>query len=197
MATDLNRDAELEPTPAWLDETVVLEPEPEPEGVEVEPAGSVLDVIRGRRSAKAAEHEYDMPVPGYGGLLVVRCAPLAGEALTPLRLRLERSKDPSRDFALAADILIAATENVLARREARAELEPLDPTGDPVTFTERLAELLRIEEIDPRHPARSLVRAVFSLAPSPELAVGDAVGEYLLWAQGADADLDEGLLGES
>ena len=183
---------ELEPaTPAWLEETAVLEPEPEP--VEAAAAGSVLDVIRERRAAKATDHVYDMPVPGYGGLLVVRCTPLAGSALTPLRLRLERSKDPARDFALAADILIAAAENVLARRKAGGELEPLDPTGEPVAINERLAELLRVETTS----ARDLVRELFSLAPSPELAVGDAVGDYLAWAQGADADLDEGLLGES
>jgi hypothetical protein len=194
MATDAKRDAELEQTvelkaPAWLDEDAEAEPDP----VEAAPAGSVLDVIRERRSTRAAEHVYDMPVPGYGGLLVLRCTPLAGEALTPLRLRLERSRDPSRDFGLAADILVAACENVLARRSAGAELEPLDPTGEPVELNERLAELLRVEA----RSARELVRAVFSLAPSPELAAGDAVGDYLAWAQGADADLDEGLLGES
>jgi len=187
---DLEATVELAPAPAWLDEP---EPELEGEPVEVGAAGSVLDVIRERRSAKAAEHEYDMPVPGYGGLLVVRCTPLKGETLTTLRLRLERSKDPSRDFALAADILIAVAEDVLARRSSSAPWEPLDPTGEPVTFTERLAELLRIEATS----ARELVRAVFSLAPSPEMAVGDAVGDYLAWAQGADADLDDGLMGES
>jgi hypothetical protein len=182
-------EAELERAP-WLDDTVVLEPE---EAVEVAPAGSVLDVIRARRAAKAAEHEYDMPVPGYGGLLVIRCTPLRGEDLTRLRLRIERSKDPSRDFQLAADILIAVCDNVLARRTPAGELEPLDPTGEPVAMTERLAELLRVKA----GSARDVVRAVFSLAPSPEMAVGDAVGDYLAWAQGADADLDDGLMGES
>lgn len=187
---DVELERELEPTPpAWLNDTVELEPEP----VEVAPAGSVLDVIRARREARAAEHEYDMPVPGYGGLLVLRCEPLAGEDLTPLRLRLERTRDPARDFALAADILAGACVNVLARRAPGAKLEPLDPTGDPVTIGERLAELLRVDATS----ARELIRAVFSLAPSPELAVGDAVGDYLSWAQGADADLDDGLKGES
>lgn len=185
-------------TKAWLDETVVLDPDDEPgdDPIEVASAGSVLDVIRERRSQRAADHEYDMQVPGYGGLLVLRCTPLRGETLTQLRLRLERSKDPSRDFALAADIVVAVCENVLARRTPQGELEPLDPTGEPVAINERLAELLRVE-VDPRHPARSLVRAVFDKAPSPEMAAGDAVGDYLAWAQGADADLDEGLLGES
>jgi len=195
MSSTDQRDVELDETvelkAPWLDDTVVVEPEAEP--VEVSPAGSVLDVIRARRSARAAEHEYDMPVPGYGGLLVLRCTPLRGEDLTRLRIRIERSKDPSRDFQLAADLLIAVCENVLARRSPTAELEPLDPTGEPVAINERLAELLRVEASS----ARELVRAVFSLAPSPEMAAGDAVGDYLAWAQGADADLDDGLMGES
>jgi hypothetical protein len=173
----------------WLDETDELEPEP----VEVSPAGSVLDVIRERRSARATAQEYEMPVPGYGGLLVLRCAPLRGETLTTLRVRLERSKDPARDFALAADILIAVCEDVVARRTPGAELEPLDPTGEPLELNERLAELLHFDATT----ARQLVRELFGKAPSPELAVGDAVGDYLAWAQGADADLDDGLMGES
>jgi hypothetical protein len=194
-STSTNRDAELElerePVPAWLDEPAEAAPAPEP--IEVGAAGSVLDVIRERRATKAAEHEYDMKVPGYGGLLVVRCVPLSSGVLSPLRERLERSKNPERDFALAADILIAACENVLARRSAADELEPLDPTGEPVTFTERLAELLRVEA----RSSRELVRELFSLAPSPEIAAGIAVNGYLEWAQGLDADLDSGLSGES
>lgn len=161
--------------------------------IEVTPAGSVLDVIRRRRSEKAAEHTYDLLVPGYDGLLALRCTPLRGDTLTQLRLRLERSKDPSRDFALAADILANVCEEVLARHSRSAGWESLDPTGEPVAIGERLAELLRV----PATSARQLVREVFSLAPSPEMACGDAVGDYLAWAQGADADLDEGLLGGS
>jgi hypothetical protein len=186
---ELEETVELK-APAWLGEPA---DEEEPEAVEVGAGGSVLDVIRDRRSAKSAEHEYDMPVPGYGGLLVLRCSPLRGEDLTRLRVRIERSKDPARDFQLAADILSAVCENVLARRTVGAELEPLDPTGEPVALNERLAELLRVEA----RSARDLILAVFSLAPSPEMAVGDAVGDYLAWAQGADADLDDGLMGES
>lgn len=186
MTTETQRDRD-QPRP-WLEETVELEPEP----VELESAGSVLDVIRERRNARAPEHEYDMLVPGYGDLLVLRCTPIKGEDLTRLRVRIERSKDPTRDFKLAADILHAVVDNVLARRRVGAELEPLDPTGEPVGITDRLAELLRVEATT----ARELVLELFSLAPSPEMACGDAVGDYLAWAQGADADLDDGLMGE-
>lgn len=178
-----------EMTSSWQETTLIQEPDP----VEAESSGSVLDVIRARRGARITEYEYDMPVPGYGGLLILRCTPLRGEMLTTLRLRLERSKDPSRDFALAADILADVCVDVRARRQAGGEWEPLDPTGDPVGINERLAELLQVEATT----ARQLVRAVFSLAPSPEMAAGDAVGDYLAWAQGADADLDDGLMGES
>ena len=38
---------------------------------------------------------------------------------------------------------------------------------------------------------------IFEKAPSPEIAVGVAVNEYLEWAQGIDADSDEDMLGES
>lgn len=165
----------------------------EPETIEVRPAGSMLDVIRERRNSRVTEHTYHLLVPGYDELLALRCTALRGETLTQLRLRLERSKDPARDFALAADILANVVEDVVARRTKTAEWESLDPSGEPVPLGERLAELLQIESTS----VRQLVRAVFDKAPSPEMAAGDAVGDYLAWAQGADADLDEGLLGES
>jgi hypothetical protein len=178
---------------ADLEETAQLD-EPEPaDTIEVAAAGTVLDVIRERRETLAVEHTYLMLVPGYNELLALRCTPLRGRELTQLRLRLERSKDPSRDFALGADIVINVCEAVVARRTTADPWESLDPTGDDVTVGERLAELLRVEATS----SRQVVRALFDLAPSPELAVGDAVGDYLSWAQGADADLDKGLLGES
>ena len=164
--------------------------------VDVDAETSVLDVIRHRRRSYVAEHSYDMLVPGYAGLLVLRCGPLTREHQTRTRLRLEkleRQKDPSRDFAINADTLISVCEEVLARPSARAPLEPLDPTGESVKIDARLAELLQVETSS----ARELVLVLFEKAPSPEVAVGVAVNEYLSWAQGLDADADEDLLGES
>lgn len=157
---------------------------------------SALDAIRRYRETHVAEQHYDMVVPGYGELLVLRCAPLRGDAQTKTRLRLEkleRAKDPSRDFAINADTLVDVCEQVLARHTRDGELVSIDPSGEPVKIESRLADLLNVEA----PTARELVKSIFAGVPSPEISVGVEVGRYLDWAQGVDSDVDEGLLGES
>jgi len=169
------------------DDTVVLAPAPA--------AGSVLDVLRAKTRELAAAHEYDMVVPGraWAGRLVLRCEPLQASTLTTLRMRLERSKDPERDFALNADVLINACVDVLGRRTRTDELVPLG--GDvPMTIGAPLADALGLDGMT---TSRQVLRALFSGVPSPELAVMNAAGDYLSWAQGADEDLEVDALGES
>jgi len=166
--------------------------------LEVDVQETALEAIRRRREEHTAEQVYDMVVPGYRGCLVLRCAPLAGDSQTRARMRMEkmeRQKNPMRDFALNADTLLDVVEEVLVRRSRDLPLEPIDPSGEPRRLDTRLAELLQVSEEAPT--LRLLVRAIFDQVPSPEIAVGVAVSEYLSWAQGVDADADEDLLGES
>lgn len=175
------------------DETQVLGP------IEVPVDETALDAVRRRREEHQAEKTYDLLPPGYGGCLVLRLGPPTAEVQTMTRLRmekLERKKDPNRDFALNADTLIAVCEEVLVRKTRAAPLEPVLVDGEPVALDAGLAEALGVT-VDPRHPGRSLVRDLFRGAPAPEIAVGVHVNQYLEWAQGLDADSDEELLGES
>lgn len=162
-------------------------------GILVDPGSSVLDAIRDRRAQLTHEHVYDLKVPGYRGLLVLRCAPIRGAKLTQLRTRLETSKDPERDFGLNADVLIDSCQAVLARRSLEDEFETLDPTGEVVRIDSRLAELLKLDTTR----ARDVVRELFAAAPSPELACGVAVGDFAAWSSGADLEVEDDLLGES
>lgn len=162
-------------------------------GVEAVAGGSVLDAIRRRHDELRREHFYDLKVPGYRGCLVLRCAPIRGAKLTQLRIRLEQSKDPERDFGLNADVLIDSCQQVLGRERPEDELETLDPTGEPVRIDARLAELFGVQT----DRARDMVYRLFDAAPSPELACGVAVGEFAAWSQGAELDAEDELLGES
>jgi hypothetical protein len=156
------------------------------------PAGSLLDVIRERRDAVAAERTYDMPVPGFGGLLVLRCGPVPAETMTAARDRFARSRDPAKNFGFAADILIRVCQEVLARATRAEELRSPDPTGETLRLDEHFAELFRLDA----RSGREVVRWLFGNAPSPELALDMAMQAYFEWAQGADDDADEDLLGE-
>ena len=171
--------------------------EPEPEPVEAPAEGSVLDVIRRRRESYHAEEHYYALVPGYEGLFALECGPLKAETQTATRVRmqmLERKGDPARDWAINADTLIAVTERVVGRVSIGSPWESIDTlTGEPVRIEERLAELLGVEAAS----ARELLRAVFDKVPSPEVAIGVRVNEYLEWAQGLDLDADRLMMGES
>jgi hypothetical protein len=170
-------------------EDVITEPVP------VNPA---LAAIRAEREKAAERHVYDLDVPGYGGLLVIRCGPLGGNRATILRERWERSKDPRRDFNLNADTIIGACREVLGRPTPLEPLQPLAP--DPMIVDSELAELLHLEidTIDGAKPtAREVLQALFSAAHDPDIAIGVAGGEFMAWAASAEDQVSEEALGES
>jgi len=153
---------------------------------------SVLDLLRATRATYTAEQIYDIAVPGYDDLLVLRLGPLPGAKITVFRERHERSKSPERDFNLNADLLIAAVHDVLARRTQDGELQPLD-ADDPIGLDERLADGLDLHA----RSGRELVRELFGAAPIPEVALNTLMGGYMDWATGVNNDADETFAGES
>lgn len=154
---------------------------------------SVLEALRAQRARHVADRHYDVDVPGYDGLLVLRLGPIASPVLTRLRLRAERSRSPDVDFNLNADTIIAACRAVLGRARREDMLVPLkDTEGEPVRIDDRLAELLGIDAT----VARDVLRTLFEGANSPELAVAATGGSYVDWAASANAEADEEFLGE-
>jgi hypothetical protein len=161
---------------------------------ETQAPSSLLDTLRAKREERAAERHFDIELPGYDGLLVLRCGPIPGRTLTLLRERSERSKSPERDFNLNADTLIAACREVLGREQRSHPLRVLpDADGEPVRIDERLADLLQL----PATSARDVLRCLFENANSPEVAVAYQAGLYMEWAASSLDELDEELLGES
>lgn len=153
---------------------------------------SVLEALKERRRDATLQRFLDIDVPGYRGLLVMRCGPLPGKMQTRIRERYDRSRSPDRDFNLNADTLIAACHSVLGRRTLRDPLQELDP-DDPVRIEERLAQMLDL----PAGSARDVLRGVFGMANSPDLAITAEAGRYIEWASSATDEVDEELLGES
>lgn len=153
---------------------------------------SIFELLKAKRAAHVVERTYDVDVPGYGGLLVIRCGSLPGSWLSKTADRRETSRSPERDFNANADTLIAACREVLARPSIDDELQPLDE-DEPMQIDERLAEGLGIDVTR----GRLLVRQLFGAAPIPELALGDAMGGYIEWARAVNADADEAFAGEA
>lgn len=181
------------------DEALAVEADEADETETHDPApGSLLDRLRQVRADAASDYRYDLLVPGYRGLVAIRCKPIPGRTSSQLATRLVKSKSPEAAFEMAADTLIAACEEVIVRSKSEDDWQTLGSLngGEPVGIGTELVELLQLE---PREGGRSreVVRSLFGLAPSPELALGGLVGEYLAWAAASDEELDEAFAGNS
>ncbi len=158
-------------------------------------AASIWEALRERRERLAADRHFDLEVPGAGGMLMLRLGPISGKKQAQLTDRLQKSQSPERDFNLNADYLLSATQGLLGREQASGPWEELvGEDGEPLRFDHRLAEKLSLPE---GTTSRELVRYVFGFAPSPEVALAMACGQYLAWAGAVGVELDEEYLGEA
>jgi hypothetical protein len=130
-------------------------------------------------------------------MLGLRVGPLTSREQTRLNSRMAASKSPDREAIYNADTLIAATREVVVRDAEDQPWQSLGSLngGEPVGFD---AELVKLLSLDPSaSTARAMLRELFALAPSPDLAVNLASAEYMTWAGGVSEDLDREYVGES
>lgn len=182
------------------EETELLEPEQLVSGSNGAAPSSLLSELRGRRDEIAANQTLELLVPGYRGKLALRVGPIDGRVQTTLLERLAKSKAPDRDFSLNADYISAALREVVGRETFDGEWRPLGEIaqleGDQtVRLDDRLIGLLGLEPAS--RTAREVLRSLYGLAPSPEVAITLAGGEYISWAGSANAEVDEEFAGES
>ncbi len=169
--------------------------EPE-EPQEAETPSTLLESLRAKRAELAAEQTHEVLVPGYAGRVAIRCGPISGRQQAALLDRLAKSKSPERDVNLNADYLIAACREVVVRDGYDQPWQSLADVngGEPVGVEPHLADLLALQPTAPT--ARGVLFSLFALAPSPEVAITIAGGEYIGWAGGINEELDEAYLGE-
>lgn len=160
-------------------------------------SNSLLDQLRARRDDIAAEQTVDLPVPGYRSKLALRCGPVESRQLAALARRMVNSKAPDRELTSNMDTLILACREIVVRESEGEEWRSMSELdgGEPVGIEERLVDLLKLtpETVT----SRELLRSLFALAPSPELAINVMAGEYVDWARAADEDVDTAFVGES
>jgi hypothetical protein len=173
-----------EPTEA---DTVILPPPK---------TSSLLDALRARRAEMLDEQTTDLLVPGYNGMLALRVGPLTGREQSRLTSRMAQSKSPDREATYNADTLITATRELVVRNTEGEPWQSLGSLngGDPVGIDDRLVELLDLKPA--ALTARATLRALFALAPSPDIAINLASAEYITWAGGITEDVDADYVGE-
>lgn len=192
-STDTGRDAELEleEREAWLDETLVLEPEPAVAG------SSLIADLKAQRAAMLVAPTLDLDVPGWRGKLVLRFGAVSPEQQSALIARLveARTKQRSQVAAVAnIDLLVAAYRCGLAR-DVDGELKVIPGAdGEPAGLKALVVDVL---ELGDAPTARSAMRLLYAGANSPEAALQAAGTEWNEWATEENEEVDERYMGES
>ncbi len=160
------------------------------------PGTSLRDSLRAAYEALPASRTETFEIPGWKGLLVMRCRRVEPEELIRLRKGLPEI-DPKDEASLTraqmtmnADFLVLATEEVLGRQDG--ELVRLGD-GRPMRFNMELARYLNLPDIDPGEGARGVLRRVFDGNDLAIKRVADLADE---WMSGARDDREGRFLGK-
>jgi len=168
----------------------VFEHEPPDEQLSQPASSSVLDTLKAQRQKVATKHTFDVVVPGWRELLVLRLGSITGAQQSRIVEKAQRTPNANVDV----DFLIAAFQSVLGRSTPTSALAVLaDDDGDPVGLDKRLADMLDLGVV---RNARDVMQALFVGANSPTLAISSAASEWLEWARSANDEIDEDFLGE-
>lgn len=138
------------------------------------PGRSLVDRIRERHESR--NQTLDLPIPEWGGDVVVRYGRLA-----PKALQAAAKRKGAR--ASNAELLVAACREVLIRDDESGELVPAreaDGQPGPIRFDGRLADLFAIQA----DTQRDVVIRMYA----DDIAVGAHAKRVFDWQTGADLD---------
>lgn len=151
---------------------------------------SVIEALKAQRQRVAADRSFDVVVPGWGDLLVLRLGSITGKQQAKISDRAQRTSEN-----VNAAFLVAAFRSAWGRTSSSGELTMLaDEDGDPFGLDKRLADAL---DLGPVSSAREVLELLFARANSPTIAITSASNEWLEWARSESDEIDEDFLGES
>ena len=164
------------------------------------PRETVLERVRRRAQEEQAAKHLDVPVPGYGGDLVVRLAPIGWDTTAEIGERnhalAAASAKAGRTVSRAqwntlADLVIRGVSDVMLNVDGH--LVPLREEGS-TGLTRELGEALGWPTVP--DTARQILLTLFARANSPELHVTSVAVRYQEWLEDADQVVVEAVLGE-
>lgn len=157
-----------------------------------EPKGpSILGALREQHARSRQERHKDVPVPGYGGKLVVRYGVIDLNEVGKISDGVVKTETREDQLLYELDTLIMACRMVLFEGKPLHEY-PEIKSETPIRFDVRLAKALDIDATS----AREIVLGVFPRDGGP-LMISRLAGDLLEWMRGADEASDEEFLGKS
>jgi hypothetical protein len=177
--------------PIASDEAATVPDNSNEEPVVVAETQSVLSNLRDMRGKLGSNSTpLDLAIPGYEGLLVLRCKWIPFKDLSKHAQKLNKIDEVDElRVAAAADTLSLCCQEILIRVED--ELRPMSEDSVPVTFGDpRIAQNLGFPFPD---TTRETVRAVFA----NDYAMMTTAESLVTWLQDTTASVNDGILGNS
>lgn len=150
---------------------------------------TLIERLRSRRNelaeeAASGDRVLTLPIPGYNSELFVEFTyrPDAFDKLKKIGTKAVKSRHPRKELHAAMDTLAYAATNIYVSENGGETVEPFDPTGEPVGFDQRLAEVMDF----PARNAREVVAKVFN----NDLAITAMSNRVSEWMQGEDEEVD-------
>jgi len=155
-------------------------------------AGSILGNLQAKRRQLDQREPLELAIPGYGGELVAVYQPLEWSVVNKLIHRVVGSNDELVELLAAADLLAQACVDV--KILSGDGLKPISEVandvedGTPVRYDDNLAKAVGVtDQVDPAHPARSTVIAVFG----NDFAVVAHQNQVVNWIRSGGMRVDE------
>lgn len=161
---------------------------------------SVVGWLKQQREDLRGGHELVLPIPGYQGRLHARYKPLRDKIWQDFKARQRKRQKVSGhdtpDLVLAADIIVAACDELLVRKPGASVLTPLDDeqgfrTGNPARWSKDTADRLGAPGLE------KAADAVYSLFPRDDAdeviaSVVEGHGHRIYeWLTNLDEETDE------
>jgi hypothetical protein len=150
---------------------------------------SVIETLRERRNQLGLQAKpLDIPVPGYDGLLILRCRWVAFKDLSAGARELSKIKEPTEaQIHAAADTLVVCCQDFLIK--VGDEIKPIAEDGTPTVFGDpRLPASLGFSQLA---TAVDVARAVFN----NEYALIRTANTVIEWLQDTTKRVDTDILG--
>lgn len=147
---------------------------------------NLMERLRQAAQESDAESFFELAIPRYKSLLVVRYArALTFKEVDKIMRKVSKSKNPQDNLNAQCDVILACTDSIRVRLEEDSPLITLKASnGEPMRWS---GELLKFLNLQHQNSARLCVQTVFG----NDLAIAATQGRVFQWLQG-DLDQDSG-----
>lgn len=140
------------------------------------PMDNLMEQLRAKREESSRNVLFELPVPGYDDLLVVRFQ----KNLTWLEAKkaidtAQRKGNPNNELFAMADLLIRTVEGIYGRADTEGQFVLISHG-----FDETLAEYFRLETKTARETCRLFFQS--------DIVMSAVQGRVMQWLQGVDQD---------